>query len=65
MSQLAKPRKVSCHFNHDDDEALKAIKQHYGFGSDAAALRRAVAEHAKQIKAEAETTTITYSRRVY
>jgi len=51
----------------EDNAAIAAIKQHYGFASPQAALRRALSEHAKQIKVEAtrETKQITFSRRVH
>lgn len=59
--------RISISFGEDDDAALRVIKAHYGISSTAGAIRRAVAEHAKQIKAEQvrETQRVTFSRRVH
>lgn len=52
----------------DEDKAhIEAIRAHYGCSSNAAAIRRALQEHAKQIKEPAvkPSQPIRYSRRVY
>jgi hypothetical protein len=51
----------------DDYKALEEIKAYYGMSSNAAAIRRTLAEHAKTIKAEEarDAQRVTYSRRVH
>jgi len=59
--------RVSVSLGDDLDGALRVIKAHYGISSNAEAVKRAIAEHAKQVKVEAtrETKQITFSRRVH
>jgi hypothetical protein len=66
MSQQQKPRRISLYLNDANENELKAIKQHYGIASDAAAVRRAISEHSKQLKEpEKQVARVTLSRRVY
>lgn len=68
MSQQQKLRRISLYLNAGNEEELKAIKAHYGVSSDAAAVRRAIAEHAKQLKEPelpAKQARVTLSKRVY
>jgi len=44
--------RLSIAFGEDDDAHLRIVKAYYGISSSSAAVRRAVAEHAKQIKQE-------------
>jgi len=58
--------RISIAFGEDDDANLRTIKAHYGISSNAAAIRRAIAEHAKQLSTpQVESKRVVLSRRVY
>jgi hypothetical protein len=46
--------KISLTLGDDDDKALAVVKAYYGTMSTAGAIRRAIIEHAKQVKPECE-----------
>jgi hypothetical protein len=69
MSQVQRPHKISLYLNDEEKADFDTIKQYYGITSNAAAVRRTIAEHAKTVKAEAtragRAKRVTYSRRVH
>jgi hypothetical protein len=65
MSQQ-KPPRATLYLNDDDKTALDEVKQHYGITSTAAALRRALNEHAASLREpKPAEKRVTLSRRVY
>lgn len=68
MSQQ-KPPRISFYLNEEEQQALNEIKAHYGTQSNSIASRKALVEHAKQLKEPksepVKSQHVTYSKRVF